>query len=325
MSRQSYILRRLLQAVVALFVVTTIMFVLFRIAPSDPASVALSPSLSPKLRQAKLAQFGLDKPLIVQYKLYLQNALALNFGQSYFYREPVSRILARRMTNTFVLMAPALLIAYSLGTVLGGWAAWRRGHTPDRAVLVAATLFRSVPSFVLSLVLLYVFSFKLQWLPNGHMVSPTASFSSNVQKFVSVAFLKHVLLPVVSIVPFLMAYPVLLMRTTMLETLNEDFITMCHAKGLTARRVFVDHAVRNSLIPLITTMPIILGLSVTGNILVESIYSWPGIGSVLVQSLLKGDYPLSQGAFLLIAAIIIAGNFVVDVVYSMVDPRIEYN
>jgi len=131
--------------------------------------------------------------------------------------------------------------------------------------------------------------------------------------------------PVVSLVPFIMAFPMLLMRTTMLEVRGEDYITICQAKGVPDRQIFYGHAVRNSILPILTTMPIVLGASIAGNILIETIYSWPGIGRTLVQAVLQGDFPVAQGTFLLIAVVVIVGNFVVDLLYGVLDPRITYD
>jgi peptide/nickel transport system permease protein len=130
---------------------------------------------------------------------------------------------------------------------------------------------------------------------------------------------------VLSVVPFIMAFPMLLMRTTMLEVREEDYITICRAKGVPGRKIFTRHAMRNSILPILTTMPIVIGAAIAGNILIETIYSWPGIGRTLVQAVLQGDFPLAQGTFLLIAVVVIVGNFVVDLLYGLLDPRITYD
>lgn len=322
---KGYVIRRLAQSVVTIFVVATLMFGLFRVAPGDPTAVVLSPALDEQVQQRMAEQYGLHQPLTVQYWKYLTNVATLDFGHSFFQNEPVRSILARRIGNTLLLMGTSLLIAYAAGTAIGAFAAWRQGSTFESGALVTAVLFRSIPVFWLALVLLYVFGFYLEWLPIGHMIDPEKEFSGPLDMYFSWDFFRHILLPVLSTVPFYMAYPLLLMRTTLLQVKGEDFITMCHAKGLRDRDVFVDHAVRNSLLPIVTTAPIVIGLAVAGNVLVETIYSWPGVGRTLVEAVLQSDYPLAQAAFLLIAVLVIVGNFLADIAYSMLDPRITYD
>jgi peptide/nickel transport system permease protein len=324
MARKHYLIRRVAQLVATLFVVASLMFVLFRLTPADPTATVISPAMSPDVREAMAARYGLDQPLSAQYVAYLMNVVTFDFGQSFFLNRNVRPILADRVTNTFVLMGTAVFFAFSLGTSLGAYAAWRDGPTFEKSVFLSAIVFRSVPSFLLGLLFLYIFAFELQWLPTGGMLSIEKTTTGKLDTFLSVDFLRHLILPVLSVVPFIIAFPMLLMRTTMLEVREEDYITICRAKGVPGYRIFTRHAMRNSILPILTTMPIVLGASIAGNILIETIYSWPGIGRTLVQAVLQGDYPLAQGTFLLIAVIVIGGNFVVDLLYGILDPRITY-
>ena len=325
MARRHYLIRRSGQLIATLFVVATLMFVLFRLTPADPTATVISPALSPDVRADMASQYGLNRPMYIQYLSYLANILTFDFGQSFFLNRSVQAILADRVTNTVVLMGTAVVFAFGFGTSLGAYAAWRQGSGFETSVFLTAILFRSVPSFLLGLLLLYVFAFELQWLPNGHMVSVDNTATRKVELFFSIDFVKHLVLPVLSVVPFIMAFPMLLMRTTMLEVREEDYITICRAKGVPQHQIFFKHAVRNSFLPILTTMPIVLGAAIAGNILIESIYSWPGIGRTLVQAVLQGDFPLAQGTFLLIAIVVIVGNFVVDLLYGYLDPRITYD
>jgi peptide/nickel transport system permease protein len=325
MARRHYVLRRIGQLLLTVFAVATIMFVLFRLSPADPTATVISPALDPAVRERMAALYGLDRPMWLQYLFYIRNVVTFDFGNSFFLQRPVTDILADRVTNTFVLMGTAMFFAFSIGTALGSYAAWKRRTVFERSVFLSAIIFRSIPSFLLGLFFLFVFSFELRWLPVGQMVDPSINYPSKLAMFLSVDFLTHLILPVVSVVPFIMAFPMLLMRTTMLEVVDEDYITICRAKGVSESRVFFRHAVRNSLLPILTVMPIVLGAAVAGNILIETIYSWPGIGRTLVQAVLNGDFPLAQGTFLLIAAIVITGNFIVDLLYGLLDPRITYD
>lgn len=325
MARRHYILNRLGQLIATLFVVATIMFVLFRLSPADPTATVISPALSPEVQAEMASRYGLNRPLHIQYLEYLINVITFDFGQSFFLNRSIQSILVDRVTNTFVLMGTAVIFAFGVGTSLGAYAAWRQGSTFERSVFLSAILFRSIPSFLLGLLFLYVFAFELQWLPTGHMVGVENTATRKLDLFLSLDFLTHLILPVVSLVPFIMAFPMLLMRTTMLEVSGEDYITICRAKGVPDHQIFFRHAVRNSILPILTTMPIVLGASIAGNILIETIYSWPGIGRTLVQAVLQGDYPLAQGTFLLIAVVVIVGNLVVDLLYGFLDPRITYD
>lgn len=325
MSRRNYIIKRVAQLILTLWIVATLMFILFRLSPADPTATVISPALDAEVQQEMARQFGLNQPLWIQYLKYLQSAATFDFGQSFFQQRTVRVILADRVTNTFALMSVAVFFALSLGTGLGAFAAWRRGSNFEKSVFISAIIFRSIPSFLLGLLFLYLFSFELNWFPIGHMVDPSVSYPSKWAKFTTVSFLEHLFLPVISVVPFLMAFPTLLMRTTMLEITEEEYITMCRAKGVPESRIFTRHAVRNSLLPILTIMPIVLGVAVAGNILIETIYSWPGIGRTLVEAVLRGDFPLAQGTFMLIAVIVITGNFIVDLLYAVLDPRITYD
>jgi peptide/nickel transport system permease protein len=325
MARGHYLLQRVGQLVVTLFVVATLMFVLFRLTPADPTATVISPALSPEVRAEMAARYGLDQPLHRQYVAYMANVVTFDFGHSFFLNRSVAGILLDRVINTFVLMGTAVVFAFGLGTSLGAYAAWKRGSTFETSVFLGAIVSRSIPSFLLGLLLLYLFAFELQWLPMGHMVGIENTATGKLELFLSLDFLTHLVLPVVSLVPFIMAFPMLLMRTTMLEVRGEDYITICKAKGVPEHRVFYRHAVRNSILPILTTMPIVLGASIAGNIIIETIYSWPGIGRTLVQAVMQGDFPLAQGTFLLIAVVVIVGNFVVDLLYGLLDPRITYD
>jgi len=325
MGMRSFVVRRFFQSILTLFVVATLMFALFRLMPGDPTSVVLSPALDESVQEQMAAQYGLNQPLTVQYVKYIENVVTLDFGYSFFQNEPVRDILLRRIGNTLLLMGTGLLIAYAFGTTLGALAAWKQGSDFETGVLVSAVLFRSAPVFWLALILLYLFGFHLHWLPIGHMIDPVNEYSGFLDMVFSWDFFRHLLLPVLSTIPFYMAYPLLLMRTTMLQVEGEDFITMCEAKGVRDRNVFLKHAVRNSLLPIVTTAPIVVGLAVAGNVLVETIYSWPGVGRTLVRAVLQSDFPLAQAAFLLIAVIVIVGNFLADIAYSVLDPRITYD
>lgn len=324
MSSFGYLIRRTVQTAFTLFVVLSLIFALFRLSPSDPTAYAISPAMSESMRQSMAEQYGLNEPLLTQYLIYLKNYLTFDMGSSYLMNQPVGSILLDRVVNTLILTGTAIFIAFALGTTIGAYAAWRHGSSFDNWVFTTAIVFRSIPNFLWGILLFYVFAVELQWFPLGHMVPVGEIYEGKLDMYLSVDFVHHFVLPAVSLVPFTMGFATLLMRTTTLDVINEEFVVIARAKGLRDRHVFTNHVVRNSLLPIFTVTPFLLGLAITGNILIETIYSWPGIGRTLVNALLKGDYPLAQGAFFLIALIVIVGNFVVDLLYTVLDPRITY-
>ena len=324
MGAKGDIARRAAQSVVTIFVVAVLMFVLFRLMPGDPTAVALSPALDESVQQEMARQYGLNQPLHIQFIRYMASVVTLDFGYSFFQNEPVRDILMRRIGNTLLLMGTGLLLAYAFGTSIGALAAWKRGSF-DTRVLVSAVLFRSTPVFWLALVLLYVFGFHLEWFPIGHMVDAQAEYSGFLDKVFSVDFLQHLVAPVLVLAFYYMGYPLLIMRNSMLETLSEDFIDICRAKGLTERAIMFRHAARNAMLPVLTAAAIAVGFAVGGSVLIETVFGWPGIGREMIRAVLRRDYPVAQGTFLVLALSVVFMNFVADLLYGVFDPRVTYD
>jgi peptide/nickel transport system permease protein len=220
-------------------------------------------------------------------------------------------------------MLTAILISYSVGIYLGAHLGWIRGTKLERIEMFAVLCARSLPVFWTGLIVLYIFSFRLGLFPIGGMRSISASPTGVVDTFFSVDFLHHLVLPTVSLSLYYTGLPLLLMRNNMLEVITEDYIETARAKGLPRRRIVFVHAARNAILPVVTAFAIAIGFSIGGQVLIETVFSWPGLGREMVNSALRSDYPMAQGAFLLLATIIIVMNFLADMAYTYLDPRVN--
>jgi len=323
MVNAQYVARRFALMLVSLFIVLTVLFVLFRLVPGDPLSTILTPRMSPEVRQRIIAQYGLDEPIYVQYVKYMLNVLQGNFGQSFYYGRPVFDVVFDRLVNTLALMLTAFVFAYTIGAYLGAHLAWIRGTFRERVEMTVLLLVRSTPVFWTGIMLLYLFSFELNLFPIGGMRGFEAEYTGFVSKFFSLDFLYHLVLPVVSLGLYYLGLPLLLMRNNMLEVLTEGYIDTARAKGISNRRIMLSHAARNAILPVVTAFAISIGFSVGGQVLIETVFSWPGLGQEMVQASIRNDYPLAQASFFLLSVIVIVMNFIADLTYSYLDPRVR--
>ena len=321
---RAYFVNRLLQAAVTVLVLATVMFGLFRMAPGDPTLTVLSPALSPEVQAELRHRFGLDRPLAEQYVRYMGNLLTGRFGVSFSRGVPVSDILGEYLLNTVVLMLPSLILAYALGIVVGAVVAWRRRSLLDDVTVTASMVFRSAPIFWVCILFISVFSVRLGLVPSGHMLTPGAAHGGAIKSLFTVDFLYHLLLPTLVMALYYGCYPLLVMRTSMLEVLGEDFIEFCRMKGLRESRILFAHALRASLLPIATSVSLLGAYVAAGSVLVETVFSWPGLGRLMVQAVTDSDYPVAQASFLLIAILVVVGNLVADVLYGLLDPRVRY-
>ena len=319
-----YVLRRLLHSIIVLWAVVTILFLMFRLMPGNPLIAYISEALNEEQQRLIMAQFGLDRPLHEQYALYLWNLLHGNLGVSFFRREPVMSIILSVLPNTLILTVTGLAVAYLFGILAGAWLATKRGTLAEGLLVPVALATRAAPEFWVGMILLTVFAFTLGWLPAGGANSAGAFFDSEWQRVFSGDFLVHLVLPALTLALYLQGLPLLLMRSTMLEILQDEFITMAKIKGLSQRRITLNHAARNALLPVVTAFALGLGATLGGNVVVETVFSWPGLGRLLVSAVAQNDYPLAQGAFFVITIVLIAMNLAVDLVYGLLDPRVSH-
>jgi peptide/nickel transport system permease protein len=323
MELRIFIVKRLLLMLLTFFILASIVFIIFRVMPGNPTAVVVSPALDAEAKQALMHQFGLDKPLYVQYWLYISNLAHGDMGQSFRYREPVLKVLWPRFINTLVLVGPAALISLVVGLLMGGFSAARRGSRLDSINIVGSLTLKALPTFWTSMLALMLFAYILNWVPSAGMRTPGYVANNFYEKFVNLDFLHHLILPLIIITLNFMAEPLLTMRNSMLETQGEDFIEMARAKGIGERKVIYNHWVRNALLPVVSIVPMMVGHIMGGEVLVETVFSWPGLGREIVYAVNLHDYPLAQASFLLLAIVVVGLNFLADVAYAILDPRIR--
>ena len=319
---RSYILRRLAQSVLVVWAVTTIMFFMFRVMPADPTAVLMERGMTEEARLVLMERWGLTGSLWDQYVRYLANLLQGDFGSSFFYRKPVWEVLLPLIVNTLWIAIPGLLIGALLGSAIGvlvGWA--RRGGKVERSGIFLATVIRGVPSFVIGIALLTIFSSTLGWFPGFGMGDPGGA--EGFQRYLRWEFLHHLALPLIAVIIYFIPENLLLMRSGVVENRTEDYIELVRAKGVPSRRV-AWHAARNSLLPLITWLFPALAETIAGIVVIEIVFSWPGVGRELVLAVTRQDYPLAQAAFFLLAVMIVLANLAADLTYGKLDPRVVY-
>jgi peptide/nickel transport system permease protein len=313
--------KRIAHMVFVLWAIATILFLMFRLLPADPTLAYLDPSFTEDQRRQIMHEFGLDQSLWRQYVLYLGNLLHGQFGLSFRQRLPVTDLVLGVLPNTLVLTLSSLLVAYGFGTLFGAVLAWKRGSLFETISIPLVLITRAAQEFWVGMV---IFAFGLAWFPAGGATSPGAVFPSTWAKFLSVDFARHLVLPAMTLAIVFQGLPVLLMRSNMLGVMGEEFVSMARMKGLPERTIMLRHAARNALLPVVTAFALGFGNSVGGNVVVETVFSWPGLGRMLVDAVSSSDYPLAQGAFLLIAAVLVTMNLVADVLYGLLDPRIAH-
>ena len=316
--------KRLLHMLFVLWAIASVLFLMFRLLPGDPTLAYIDPSFTEEQRAAIQHQFGLDLPLYRQYVAFLGNVLHGEFGLSFRQRLPVAGLVLGTLPNTLLLTLTALVVAYGFGGLFGAVLAWKRGSGFETLSIPLVLATRAAPEFWVGMVLLAVFAFGLGWFPSGGATSPGAVFPSQWARVFSADFARHLALPALTLAIYLQGLPVLLMRSSMLEVMDEEFVTMARMKGLPEWEVMLRHAARNALLPLVTAFALGFGASVGGNVVIETVFSWPGLGRMLVDAVGSSDYPLAQGAFLLIAAVLVLMNFVADLLYGLLDPRVAH-
>ncbi len=322
MFRASYLARKAGQLAITLFAVVTFNFVLFRVLPGDPLQlIARSGHLPPEALARLRALFGLDRSLPVQYWYYLRNLAHGQFGFSFTYRRPVSSILAERMTNTIILLGAATIFIVLLGVGLGVFAAARRGSRADSETVVTALIFWSLPTFWTGMILVFLLGVWLHAFPISGITTPGAAYSSWWDQTTDVV--SHIFLPTVTLALVDIGQFILITRSSLVDVLTEDFILTAKAKGLSRRNVVWRHGVRNALLPVITASALYISLVVGGAIQVETVFSWPGMGRLIYDAVLRRDYPILEACFLIFAVTVILANLASDLLYQVLDPRVR--
>jgi len=325
MELRKYITRRLIEITIIFFVILTVLFLLFRLAPGDPVSRMVDPNLTPEDAEFIIAQLGLDQPLWKQYAYYLKNFFSGHFGISFHYGLPVLNIILKRLPNTVVLFTTSIILSALVGIFFGKIASWHKGTRTDTWLTISALVCHTLFLPWVALIMVWFFAYKIGWFPLSGIISaeiwinPESGF---LAKFLDV--LHHMVLPLATLFLIHFGSYLLVMRSSMLDTLKEDYIITARAKGLEEKVIRNRHAAPNAALPVVTSVALGLAFSINGGALTETVFSWPGIGRELVFAVSNNDYPLAQASFLLIALVVLAANLIVDVLYAYLDPRIRY-
>ena len=310
---------------VTLFVVVTVIFAIPRAMPGDPIASRQDPNdslyVSDETTRARLlAYYGLDRPLIEQYGDYLGRIAQGDLGWSISRNTPVRTLIRQHLPWTILLMTTAIAISSSISFMAGVGAAWRRGQRRDRFLVVAMTGARSIPEYALAAVLLIVFAVLLPIFPLYGAKTPFAVYASPLAKVIDIG--RHMALPVVALTLGLMGNKFLLVRNTMVGVLGEDYMVLARAKGLRERRLKFHHAGRNALLPFLTVLGIQIGFAVGGSVFVESVFAYPGMGTLILRAVEQRDYPVLEGCFLTLATAVLLANLLLELIYARLDPRV---
>ncbi|OGC29094.1 diguanylate cyclase [candidate division WOR-1 bacterium RIFOXYB2_FULL_48_7] len=300
---KKYIINRLVQFIPLLIGISLISFFIMHLAPGDPTSLFIDPNVNPQELARVRANWGLDQPLYIQYFLWLKNAVLLDFGRSYTTGQPVINEIAERLPMTLLLMIPAFALSLLITIPLGVLSAVKKNSWFDKGVTIFSFTGMAIPTFWLGLMLMLLFAVKLHWLPA----------------------VGNIILPLITMTVGSLAGMTRYQRAAMLEVLNQDYIRTARAKGLPERLVIYKHALRNALIPIVTLLGLSLPDLFGGAFIIETIFAWPGMGRLGVQSIFQRNYPVIMGIVMFSALLIIIGNLLADICYALVDPRIRYS
>jgi peptide/nickel transport system permease protein len=329
MPSSQFVLRRLGLALLTILFVAVLNFFLFRVLPGDPARVIRDPRMTQEAQEAIRRRFGLDKPLLIgtaqapfdsQFFRYLGNLARGDLGISFNFNRPVADLLRERLANTLLLVFAGELLAIVIGIALGVAAAYRRGTALDVGALLFGLFTWALPTFFLGITLLIIGS-SFFGLPVGGIRTPGATYTSWWDQVRDVG--RHLIMPTLTLTIILLGQYLLIMRSALLDVLSEEYILTARAKGLRDNAVLRRHAMPNAMLPVVALVALTLGFTVSGSILIESVFSWPGLGSAVFEAVGRRDYPMLQGAFLLFTVSVVLANTAADLLYAVLDPRVR--
>lgn len=297
-------------------------FAIPRLMPGDITDVYLTTAFDSQTSETLMRRFGLDKPQIVQFGLYIRNVFTGDFGVSlYRYPKTVSSMLGEAIPKSIALILPAQIIYVLIGYFLGVKAGWKAGSKTDSLITGLSMLIWAAPMFWVAMIILYVFSYWLGWFPLGGYITIGAHYTDIFQKIGDLIY--HAFLPMMTLILCRFGSSQMVMRNTITITLKENYITTAKAKGLSESRVKHRHAARNALLPLVTTTTFGVALSISGSVFIEKIFSYPGVGRMTFDAVVRGDYPVIQGCFLIFTIMIIVVVVLLDFIYARLDPRVR--
>jgi peptide/nickel transport system permease protein len=311
----AFTIRRLLSTVMVMTTVAVFIFLLLHLSPGDPAAIIVGDNATPAQIDAVRKQLGLDDPLAVQFVRWLSGVLRGDLGISIFSHEPVNKLIGQRIEPTVSLAATTILLAVAIAVSFGVLAAWKAGTWIDRLVMVLSVVGFSVPVFVVGYLLIYLFSIKLGWLPVQGYAPLADGF---------VPWIRHLILPSIALGLAYVALIARITRTTMLDVLAEDYMRTARAKGVATGPLLMKHALKNAGVPIVTVIGIGVALLIGGVVITETVFNIPGVGRLVVDAISQRDYPIIQGVTLIFSGVYVIVNLIVDLSYTVIDPRIRY-
>ena len=313
-----YIIGRSIQTVVTLIIILTLIFIMFESLPAKPQDLlALNPNLKQSQKDYLEHLFGFDRPITERYFIYMRNMLTFQFGDSFSSAQSVWTMLEERIPRTLLLFGLATIISYLIGIYVGAYIAWRRGGIADGSAVVTSLVFYNMPSFWIGLIFLVVFASQLKWFPLTGWYDPT----DNLPYIADVAW--HLTLPLVVLVLLNLAGTILLMRTAMLDVIGENYMVTAKAIGLPERKVLFRHGARNAMLPVVTSFIISIVFSVGGAVVLENVFTFPGVGALYIRALGQLDFPVAEATLYIITLFVLVGNFIADLIYGYLDPRVR--
>lgn len=311
-----FLIIRIGQGLLTLFLVTLLTFFLMNLSPGGPSAV-VNMQTTAEQREALTKQLGLDKPVVVRYMDWLKNAVQGDLGLSLDSQQPVTTLLKERFPNTVILASVTLVVTLLIGIPLGILAAIKRGSWIDRLSTFFSTFGMAVPDFWLGILLIILFAVTFQVFPPSGMTTAGAGFSL-------IDLLKHMVMPVTALSILMLPNIVRFTRSAMVDVIDMDYIRTARAKGLLSGKVFFRHALRNALVPIVAVIGLIIPLLLGGSVVIESVFGWPGMGRLAVQAATNRDYTMVMGVTVLVGSIVIICNLLTDIIYSILDPRIQH-
>ncbi len=311
----AFIAKRMVATIPVMGVVALFVFLMLRLSPGDPAAIIAGPYASPEHIDLIREQLGLNEPIVVQFGTWIWTLMQGDLGISIFSDLPVTHLIAQRLEPTLMLSLTTIVFAILVAVPMGVVAAWKSNTWIDRSIMIFAVAGFSIPVFVLGYMLIWQFSLELKWLPVQGYISPFEDLGK---------FFWHITLPTVTLSVIYIALIARITRASVIEVLEEDYIRTARAKGQTETKVLIGHALRNAAVPIVTVIGLGVALLIGGVVITESVYNVPGLGRLVVDAILARDYPIIQGLILMFSLVYIVVNFVIDIAYTLLDPRIRY-
>lgn len=322
-----YIVARSIQTFITLLIILTLIFIMFESLPAKPQDLLrTAPNITQSQIDAMTTLYGYDRGPLERYAMYMVNMLTFNFGISFSQASPVWDILEDRIPRTLLLFGGATILAYLIGIYLGALIAWKRGGVVDGSTVVVSLVFYNMPSFWIGLIFLVIFASELDWFPLTGWYDETDYIfglepGTALFKILDISW--HMFLPMLVLLLLSLAGTVLLMRTAMLDVIGENYMITAKAIGLPERKVLFRHGARNAMLPVVTSFIIAFVFAIGGAVVLENVFSFPGMGALYIQSLFRLDFPVAEATLYIITLMVLLGNFVADLLYSYLDPRVR--